>query len=42
MLFCNTGEGILKKKYVTAVEDINSGVVDETKAICKVIIIDCQ
>ena len=39
MLFCNTGQGILKK-YVTAVEDIKSGVVDETKAICKVITID--
>ena len=40
MLFCNAGEGILKKKYVTAVEAIKSGVVDETKAICKVITID--
>ena len=41
-LQCNAGEEILKKKYAMAVEAIHSGVVDETKAICKVITIDCQ
>ena len=40
--FCNAGEEILKTKFNTAVEAIKSGVVDETKAICKVITIDCQ
>ena len=38
MLFCNPGEVILKKKFETSVEAINSGIVDETKAICNSVI----
>ena len=41
-LQCNAGEEIVKKKYAMAVKAIHSGVVDETKAICKAITIDCQ
>lgn len=42
VLFCNAGERVLKKKYATTVEYINSGVIDETKAICKIFTIECQ